>query len=85
MSLDLLAGLPDLGCSAKRVARQGETVMALHQTSSMAWAMVASAIQACQWSMGSWLVMMVALLAARSSMISSRSARVWLSVPVPRF
>jgi len=32
MSPDLLAGLPDLGRSAKRVARQGETVMALHQT-----------------------------------------------------
>ena len=44
----------------------------------MALAMVASTTQAFQCSMGNWLVMMVALLAARS-MISSRSARVWLS------
>jgi hypothetical protein len=37
----------------------------------MASAMVASPTQACQCSMGNWLVMMVALLAARSSMIVS--------------
>ena len=48
----------------------------------MASAMVASPTQACQCSIGNWLVMMVALLAARSSMISKRSARVWLSSPV---
>ena len=41
--------------------------------SRIASAIVASPTQACQCSTGSWLVMMVALLAARSSMISSRS------------
>lgn len=37
-------------------------------------------IHSCQCSMGSWLVMMVARWPARSSMISSRSARVWRSI-----
>ena len=51
--------------------------------SRMASAMVASPIQACQCSIGNWWVMMVARWPARSSMISSRSARVagdqWLA------
>jgi hypothetical protein len=50
-----------------------ERVMALHDPIQDRIRTVASPIHACQCSIGSWLVMMVALFAARSSMISSRS------------